>query len=175
MFKCASRIFFANAAQLRKTLLKFGKRWSVVRRARHRRQLSVVIALSQEMGIFTWHVIKPLPRLIQNASRIILWRFHMDDFSSSCGKRLIFFLQVSVFCQKMVGSESSGFMDIVDDNDAVGSDHDAVDALTSRGAWILFRSEAETKADFAEVKRVKGGPSTSRKSTPKHQTNATEQ
>ena len=58
----------------------------------------------------------------------------MDDFSSSCGKRLIFFLQVSVFCQKMVGSESSGFMDIVDDNDAVGSDHDAVDALTSRGA-----------------------------------------
>ena len=66
---------------------------------------------------------------------------------------------------RMVGSESSSFMDIVDDNDAVGSDHDAVDALTSRGACILFRSEAETKADFAEVKRVKGGPSTSRKST----------
>ena len=98
MFKCASRIFFANAPQLRKALLKFGKRWSVVRRARHRRQLSVVIALSQEMGIFTWHLIKPLPRLIQNASRIILWRFHMDDFSSSCGKKLIFLLQVSLFC-----------------------------------------------------------------------------
>ena len=105
-------VCFANAL-LRKTLLKFGKRWSVVRRARHRRQLSVVIALSQEMGIFTWHVIKPLPRLIQNASRIIVWRFHMDDFSSSCGKRLIFFLQVSLFCPKIISE--SGFMDIVDD------------------------------------------------------------
>ena len=105
--------FFANAPQLRKALLKFGKRWSVVRRARHRRQLSVVIALSQEMGIFSWHLIKPLPRLIQNASRIILWRFHRDDFSSSCGKRLIFFLQVSLFCPKIISE--SGFMDIVDD------------------------------------------------------------
>lgn len=92
-------------------------------------------------------------------------RFHVDDFRSSCGKRWIFLVQVSLFYPKMVGSPSSRLVDVVDDNDAVGSDHDAVDALTSRGAWILFRSEAETKADFAEVKRVKGGPSTSRKST----------
>ena len=37
----------------------------------------------------------------------------MDDFSSSCGKRLIFFLQVSLFCPKIISE--SGFMDIVDD------------------------------------------------------------
>ena len=167
MFKCVSRVFFANAPQLRKALLKFGKRWSVVSRARHRRQLSVVIALSQ-IGIFIWDLIKPVLRLIQNASRIILWRFHMDDFSSSCGKKMIILLQVSLFCPKIISE--SGFMDIVDDIRVI---MDAVDALTSRGACILFLSEAETKADFAEVKRVKGGPSTMRKSTRNHPTNPT--
>lgn len=58
----------------------------------------------------------------------------MDDFRSSCGKRWIFLVQVSLFYPKMVGSPSSRLVDVVDDNDAVGSDHDAVDALTSRGA-----------------------------------------
>ena len=98
-------VFFANAPQLRKTLLKFGKRWRVVCRARHRRQLSVVIALSQEIGIFTWHLIKPLlhllaPWLIRLKIQVgsLCGGFTWMILAHLVGK--VYFLQVFLFCQK---------------------------------------------------------------------------